>query len=72
MSGSTTPRRPGRPSKGARALVKAQIPVPLKTAAKQKADTQGMDLTEYIQYLIARDVGAEVPGIQEVLLKPAV
>ncbi|MCG7635280.1 hypothetical protein MHN80_23470 [Gordonia McavH-238-E] len=56
-------------------MVKALIPAPLKAAAKQKADDQGMDLNSYIQTLIARDVGshaAESPAIQEVLFKRAV
>lgn len=72
MSGTTSPRRPGRPSKGERDLIKAKVPVLLKAAAREKAGSQGLDLTEYIERLIARDLGLETPGEQEVLLKPAV
>ncbi|MCK8615281.1 hypothetical protein RD149_21610 [Gordonia westfalica] len=71
---SASPRRPGRPSKGPRKVVKALVPGPLKDAAAERAGAQGLNLNDYIHQLIARDVAAgagEQLAILEVQLKQA-
>ncbi|GAC85201.1 hypothetical protein GP2_031_00120 [Gordonia paraffinivorans NBRC 108238] len=73
-SSASPRRRPGRPSKGPREVVKALVPAPLKAAAAERAGAQGLNLNDYIQQLIARDVAAgagEQLAISEVQLKQA-
>ncbi len=54
--------------------MKALVPGPLKDAATERAGAQGLNLNDYIQQLIARDVAAgagEQLAILEVPLKQA-
>lgn len=54
--------------------MKALVPAPLKEAAAERAGAQGLNLNDYIQQLIARDVAAgagEQLALLEVQLKQA-
>lgn len=58
MTGSEGVKRGrGRPSKGVRADVRLRVPVPLKQAAREAADAQGLSENDFYLALAARYLG---------------
>lgn len=50
-------RRPGRPSKGQRELVRARLPKPLAAALRAEAQDRGLSINDLIGELVARETG---------------
>lgn len=62
-------RKPGRPSKGERELIRARVPVPLRKALDEEAERRGMTLNDLIGEALADLVG--VPYSPQEALKTA-
>ncbi len=62
-------RKTGRPSKGEREVVRARLPVHLRTALQDEAARRGVTLNDFLGELIAREVG--VPYSSQEALKSA-
>ena len=62
-------RKPGRPSKGERELIRARVPVALRRAIEAEAERHGMTLNDFIGELLAERTG--VPYTDQEALKTA-
>lgn len=62
-------RKIGRPSKGERKFVRARLPIPLRRAVEERANSLGMTLNDYLGQLLAEDTG--VPYSDQEGLKTA-
>jgi len=59
-------RKPGRPSKGPRAVLAGKVPIPIKDTAQRRAHELGMNINDYLAALVTRDAGASVSTDPEV------
>lgn len=50
-------RRPGRPSKGERELVRARLPKPLASALRAEAQERGLSINDFLVSLIEEATG---------------